>query len=107
MHRVRLPELRQFIPLSGQCAELAPFTVRGWPAFLALRTMKVKVVDGFNVRTGCGVPLAGDAGDFPSHRDLRFQYRAGTECIAAVHRQAMIQYVQDASHYRVLLPAKR
>ena len=60
--------------------------------------MKDEPVNGFDIRSLCRVAMASDTTHIPSLRRLSAQYRAGAERISAVHRQAVIQYVQDTRH---------
>src|SRR3546814_2765327 len=58
----------------------------------------MQAVDDFLQRSRRGVAMARDAAHVPALRQLRPQYRAGAESISAVHRQAVVQHMENPCH---------
>src|SRR5690606_17081900 len=84
-------------------ADLAPFAQRSGARGNAVCPVKDEAFDGFAPRTRGGVPEPGDPARLDPVGQLRLHDRARAEGIAAVHRQRMIEDVEDAQHRR--LPA--
>jgi len=82
----------------GQQIDFAPFPQPRWAARRAARAMKSQPFGLFDIRARRNVAQAGDPAHFQPHRLLRFQDRAGAKGIAAVHRQRMIEDMENARH---------
>lgn len=70
------------------------------------RTMENKAFDGLAFDAGCFAMLiladSGNSTNVPARGFLRRKDRAGTKCITAVQRQAVIEDMQYAGHVTLI-----
>lgn len=102
MQDIRLPLVDNLFDPLRQDRNFAPFAYRGWSLNLGQCSEELQTIKFFKrllrYITMLVLPDTGDTGHGQAAGNLRFHDRPGAKAIAAVQRQAVIQYVQYPRH---------